>query len=131
MAAASSEERPKFVDRVSSFIPAGHEKALQQAFYNSAAAVLLVFVGGTARAVYFVLEAFLKPLLWAVLCGTLLHPFKNSLTRVVRGWLKELSDSGLPFAVGLLLVPIRVRKWGTTVTFRIRNAKKILGYYQV
>ena len=89
-------------------LPQGHDKAIKQACYNTAATLFAVVVCCGAVAVYHILEAFLRPLLWAVLCGTFLHPFKNTLTTVVQGWLKGLRTSGTPLAVGTALIPIRV-----------------------
>ena len=88
-------------------IPKEHEKAIKQAFYNTAANIFLFLACATALAVYFILEAFLKPLLWAVLCGAFLYPFKRSLTGLLRNWLKSLQDSQTPFLVGLLITPVK------------------------
>ncbi|XP_045207789.2 transmembrane protein 245-like isoform X2 [Mercenaria mercenaria] len=88
-------------------LPKEHEKAIKQAFYNTAANIFVLLACATTVAVYFILEAFLKPLLWAVLCGAFLYPFKRTLTSVLRNWLTSLRNSETPFLVGLVVTPIR------------------------
>lgn len=57
-------------------IPQGHEKALRHALYNALALFLLMVCTSVGYAVCFIMEPFMKPLLWALLCGSVLHPFK-------------------------------------------------------
>lgn len=81
---------------------------LQSAFYN-VAAFLFISVGlGAAVAAYFVLEAFIKPLLWAVLCGAFLYPFKKTLSTFVCTWLRSLSDCNTPLVMGVALLPFQI-----------------------
>lgn len=89
-------------------VGSGNELSLQRAFYNAAAFVFVSVGLGAAIAVYFVLEAFIKPLLWATLCGAFLYPFKKTLSTLVRAWLRSLSDSNTPLAFGVVLLPFQV-----------------------
>ena len=85
-----------------------HQKALKQAFYNTAALIFVVLSGTIAVIVYYVLEAFIRPLLWAALCGTFLHPFQKTATALVRNWLKSLHETNTPFVAGFAFLPFRI-----------------------
>lgn len=88
-------------------LPKEHEKAIKQAFYNTAANIFVLLACAAAIAVYFILESFLKPLLWAVLCGAFLYPFKRTLTSTLKAWLTSLRMSETPFIVGIAITPIK------------------------
>lgn len=103
------------LDSFINIIPAGHEKALKQAFYN-AATLLFVFLScGAAVVMFFVMEIFLRPLVWAVLCGTALYPFKYTLSSALDSWLQGLEDSGTPLVVGTVAIPLTLLNFASEV----------------
>ncbi|BFZ22645.1 hypothetical protein BsWGS_25684 [Bradybaena similaris] len=121
----------EYLNTVWQYLPQGHEKALKQAFYNTAANIFVVIAAAVAVTVYFILAPFIRPLYWALLCGTFLYPFKRSLTNLLRQWLKGLNKSGTPFAVGLAILPLQI---GNSVAESIStiiwsNIKVVLGLF--
>ncbi|KAK6055211.1 hypothetical protein COOONC_07285 [Cooperia oncophora] len=49
---------------------------------------------------------FLSPMLWAVLVGTVLFPFKKNVTNAVQGWLDHLHETNTPLVVGVMAMPV-------------------------
>jgi hypothetical protein len=76
------------MDTVLTFIPPGHTKAVRSAIYNTVALGILGVVVLLASSVYlYVLRPYLRPLLWAGLCGSVLYPLKVCVKRVFIGLL--------------------------------------------
>lgn len=104
----ASSELAKSPFELFSFVPQGHEKALRHAVYNTITILFAAFVSAAAIAVYFILQPFLGPLLWAVLFGSVLHPFKRSLCVLLGGWLHGLHETSTPLAIGVVCLPFQV-----------------------
>ena len=122
---SNSVARSPFVDRVINLLPQGHDEAIKQAFYNIAIISLFTAVVSAAMAVYFILQPFVKPLLWALLIGSVLHPIKQHSVFLTRGWLSDIYNSNSLLVFGLLTVPLKavdlsVEWMGTTIQRNLR-----------
>ena len=82
------------------------EEAWMQACYNAVTLLFIFITVCICVAVYYVLERFLHPLLWAVLVGTFLHPLKHNSTVRIKQWLESLETNGVPLSVGIVLSPV-------------------------
>ncbi|XP_015514902.1 transmembrane protein 245 isoform X1 [Neodiprion pinetum] len=85
----------------------GHEKALKQGFYNAVALFLLFAASAAFYGLYFILSPFVKPLIWALLCGSVLFPFKLRLTTAVQSWFVAMESSNKPLIVNVAVIPLR------------------------
>lgn len=76
-------------------IPHGHEKAFKQALYNGLALLLLSVCTCICYAVYLILQPFLKPLLWALICGTVLFPTKKIISCHLKHYVKSMQSHSM------------------------------------
>ena len=81
-------------------------KALQQAAYSTISTFFLILCLAVAVCIYFILEPFLRPLLWALLCGTLLHPLKHTITERFKLKLDLLTRYDIPLLIGIFISPV-------------------------
>lgn len=89
-------------------LPQGHEKPLKHALYNALALLLLFLSCAAAWALYIILEPFIKPLIWAVLVGSVLHPLKDTLAKKFRSWFDKVDESRTPVLLGLCVIPVNI-----------------------
>ena len=87
------------------------DDAWMQASFTTAGLVFVFIMGCILLSVYYILEPFLHPLLWAVLVGMVLHPFKHASTSQIHDWLAYLDDSGIPLSLGVVLSPYFLFNW--------------------
>ena len=87
------------------------QEAWMQACYNAVALLFFFVVGCMLVAVYYVLESFFHPLLWAVLVGMVLHPFKHMSTSGITQWLGYTRKSGIPLSLAAVFTPLFVFNW--------------------
>lgn len=80
-----------------------NQSALKGALYNLA----IVAVCAAIFAVCLVLGPFLKPLLWSVLIGAVLFPFKKRLSFALKSWFAALEADDTHLAVGVLVAPVQ------------------------
>lgn len=124
--APGKKQNPSFRDIVSLIVPGNREKALQQAITNAIAILLVVVILAAFVAIHIVLTPFLRPLVWALLFGSVLHPLKRSLSLSTQQWLDELKDTEMPITFGILLLP-----FGLVNSFISRLAKSLRQYKNI
>ncbi|KAF6199765.1 hypothetical protein GE061_006063 [Apolygus lucorum] len=81
-----------------------NDKALKLAMFNGFAIILVIVSVFTVCGVYFILQPFIKPLLWALLVGSALHPIKlvvaNKLRTQVPAYIIECIYTSDPIRIG-------------------------------
>lgn len=89
-------------------LPQGHDKPIKHAIYNAVALLLLFACCAAGWALYIILQPFIKPLVWALLVGSVLHPLKHSLRVRFQTWFEDVEKSGTPIVLGLCILPINI-----------------------
>ncbi len=87
------------------------EASWMQAVHNVLALVCAVIIGSILVAVYFVLEPFFHPLVWAILIGMVIHPFKHACTSKITKSLKDAKENSVPLFLVVLLAPFTMMSW--------------------
>jgi len=82
------------------------DNALKNATFNSLAFLVVFIAVLTGCGVYYTFQPFIKPLLWALLCGSALHPFKQLLALKLRNYITELETSSKSISLTVLFSPI-------------------------
>lgn len=79
-----------------------HPSKLKVVLYNLALVVVIAIGIGICLA----LDIFIRPLIWAVLIGAVLFPFKHSLSSSLKRWFNRLEEDDTHLLVGLALAPL-------------------------
>ena len=88
--------------------PQADRQTFRTAFVHSAAILFVSVCLACALLAYRVLEPFLRSILWSILAGAFLFPFKSHLTSTARFYLGQLdTDSHLLFYGLAILLPLR------------------------
>lgn len=102
-----------------------NQSSLKGALYN----FVIVIVVASIVAVCLVLGPFLKPLLWSVLIGAVLFPFKYRLSFALKRWFTRLEQENTHLLVGILLAPLeQLEAFGQYLTSQfIKHMQVIIG----
>ncbi|CAF3052542.1 unnamed protein product, partial [Rotaria sp. Silwood2] len=105
--------------------PKRDQKIFRTGFIHSATILFVIVCGACALIVYRILEPFLQSILWSILAGAFLFPFKNRFTSIARYHLREFDTKSYLLFYGLIIilpiqifdktieyiVPLCIRKW--------------------
>lgn len=86
----------------------GNEKPMKHGFYNAFALFVLAICCAALYVLFLILEPFFKPLFWALLVGSILHPFKYKLSKKLKTWLENLDKTNTSVIFGLTIIPVNV-----------------------
>ncbi|XP_013183996.2 transmembrane protein 245 [Amyelois transitella] len=89
-------------------ITEGNEKPMKHGFYNAFALFILAVCCAAVYVLFLILEPFFKPLFWALLVGSILHPFKYRLSQKLKTWFEDLEKSNTSVIFGLMVIPVNV-----------------------
>jgi hypothetical protein len=84
-------------------------KIFRKAFIHSAGILFVLVCGACAILVYRILEPFLHSILWAILIGGFLFPFKYHFASITRYHLRQLDGNSYLLFYGLgIILPIKI-----------------------
>ncbi|VVC90583.1 unnamed protein product [Leptidea sinapis] len=105
----------------------GNEKPMKHGFYNAFALFVLAICCVAVYVLFLILEPFFKPLFWALLVGSLLHPFKYKLSKKIKTWFEDLEKRNSSVISGLMFIPVNVVNYASdTVGYQFREHYKTL-----
>lgn len=110
-------------------ITEGNEKPMKHGFYNAFALFILAICCAAMYVLYLILEPFFKPLFWALLVGSLLHPFKYKLSKKLKSWFEDLEKTNTSVVVGLMIIPVNVVNYASDTVGQqfIDHYKSVIG----
>nr|XP_049704548.1 transmembrane protein 245 isoform X2 [Helicoverpa armigera] len=110
-------------------ITEGNEKPMKHGFYNAFALFILAICCAAMYVLYLILEPFFKPLFWALLVGSLLHPFKYKLSKKLKSWFEDLEKTNTSVVVGLMIIPVNVVNYASDTVGQqfIDHYKTVIG----
>lgn len=104
----------------------GNEKPMKHGFYNAFALFILAICCAALYVLFLILEPFFKPLFWALLVGSLLHPFKYRLSQKLKSWFQDLDKNNTSVVFGLCVIPFNVINFASdTVGYQFREHYKV------
>ncbi|XP_046908330.2 uncharacterized protein LOC124489944 isoform X2 [Dermatophagoides farinae] len=84
------------------------QKGVQNLVIQSLSILLSVTILFLLSQVYYIFLPCLKALLWALLCGSALYPFKIWLAKLLSEWLDQLDRTNRSLCLGCLMLPMQL-----------------------
>src|SRR5215475_4972378 len=85
------------------------QQIFRRAFIHSASILFVIVCVACALLVYRILQPFLQSILWSILTGAILFPFKNNFTLISRHYLHQLDRNSYLLIYGLgIILPLKI-----------------------